>query len=523
MRSAIAVWFVVGAVIAGGVACTGCTGCKDASPPNAKPRAKPAPTPVAATPDAGMPAPPTPTLPAQLFIDTSGSMAGFFGASKAQKDAGKLLMAVHEELDVALSESGLSSAKKCTVGDTVKCDGIPAAPAKLATPGMYHEVTSRLDKVLMRTPAPAQIDPNHPPPPDALDNARVTLLITDGMEVASSAEGSASCASGADPTCIRTLLEARIAEGFGVWLVGVLLPFNGTHFPERTLTASYFDQARAHVDQLKFDTRNLGVTFAIPGKIGTDPTSGGKSTYTYQGYKPLLIFVFSRDTAIARSVVGTLVKKLRAAPIQPGKMSPQDAVQTVELAPLTATTTHASRIELVPQSEQQKIFGDKFDPAQLAEFKLQESAPFGGGLAQKAWCGANGRSMLYLRYDQAGERMLPLYIKEQITLVPAANLPAGAIAPPHASGDNRIITGVQCRPIPAGPNTELGFTLQTQLALDTQQLESQWWSHTRWSSEDAWQMPERVYRLEDLVLPILKSRVTRPAVWDRVVMHVQRD
>jgi hypothetical protein len=515
MRSAILVWFVVGASAAG---------CKDSSPPDPKPRGPAtAPQPAAAKPDAGMPAPPPPTVSARLFIDTSGSMAGFFGASKSQKSAGTMLMAVHEEIDAAMSETGLSSTRKCTVGDNVKCEDVPATPAKLATAGLYHEVTSRLDKVLARAPAPAQIDPNHRPPPDALDDARVTLLITDGMEVASGPGGSAICASGADPTCVRTLLEKRIEEGFGVWLVGVLLPFHGTHFPERTLTPAYFDQARAHVDQLKFDTRNLGVTFAIAGKLGTDPTSGGKSTYTYQGTKPLLIFVFSREPATARAFVGTLVKKLRTAPIQPGKMSPQDAVQTVELAPLAATTTRASRLEIVPQKEQQTIFGDKFDPAKLAELKLQEAARFGGGLAQKLWCGANGRSMLYLRYDQAGERTVPMYVKEQVVLVPAAGLPAGAVAPPTPHGDNRILTGVSCGPIHAGPDTELGFTLETQLALDEPALQGQWWSQTGWSSEDAWQMPERVYRLEDIVLPILKDRVTRPAVWDRVVIHVQRD
>lgn len=502
------------------------TGCKDPPPSNTQQRETvAAPRPVAAPPDAGMaPPPPPPSLAAQLFIDTSGSMAGFFGASTSQKDAGAMLVAVHEEIDSALSESGLSSPRKCTVGDSVKCNGVPSAPARLASPAIYHENTSRLDQVLSRTPAPSRIDPNHPPPPDLLDDARVTLLITDGMEVASDAGGSASCANGADPTCVRVLLERRIAEGFGVWLIGVLLPFNGVHFPERNLTGSYFDEVRAHVDQLRFDARNLGVTFAIKGTLGTD-ASTGKSTYRYRGYRPLLVFAFSRDHALAREVVRNLVDKLRKAPIQPGKMNPQDTVQAVELAPLTATATRAARVEIVPSQEQQKIFGSGFDPAKLVELKLGDSAPLGAGISQKVWCGANGRSMLYVRYDQPGEHALPPYVKEQVVLVPDARsaLPRGSIAPPSGKDGDRILTGLNCGPLSPGPNLEIGFALQTQLSLDEAQLEHQWWSHTAWSSEDSWQMPERVYRLEDIVLPILKGRIARPTDWGRVVLHVKRD
>jgi hypothetical protein len=483
-----------------------------------------APKPVAPPPDAGPPPAPAPSIAAQLFVDTSGSMAGFFGASRSSRDAGATLAAVHEEIASALSESGLSSLRTCTVGDRVNCDNVPSAPARLANPAMYHERTSRLDLVLSRVPPPVRIDPNHPPLPDALDDARLTMLITDGMEVAAETAGSASCAGGADPTCVRALLEKRIAEGFGVWLVGLLLPFNGPHYPERNLTGAYFDQARAHVDQLKFDPRNLGVAFAITGKLGID-ASTGKSTYAYRGYRPLLVFVFSRDATHARGLVSRVVEKLRKAPIQPGKMNSQDTVQSVELAPLTATSVRAVRIEVVPRPEQEKIFGSGFDPAKLVELKLGESAPIGNGVSQRVWCGANGRSMLYVDYLRAADRLLPAYILEHVALVPDSRSPAPprSVAPPTPRDGDRIQTGLDCAPLSPGPNIEIGFSLETQLALDSSQLEHQWWSQAAWSSSDSWQMPERVYRLEDIVLPVLQARVARPSDWGRVVVHVKRD
>lgn len=503
-----------------GVVLVGCGESGSAPPPGKAPPPK-------ATPPAAPPAPkappPTPTLSARVFVDVSGSMAGFFNVPQA--DAGKLT-AVHEELDAALSEAGLKSPQKCTVGSAVTCTGVPTAPAKLAARALYKEKTSRLDKVLERVPPPAQIDPNRPPAPDLLDDARVTLLVTDGMAVAPGGGGSSACASGADPACVRTLLEQRIEEGFGVWIVGVLLPFHGTHFPERALNPGHLKELRAHVDQLRFDPRNLGVAFEIPGPLGTDGASGS-STYQYKGYKPLLLFVFSRDAALGRGISAELVKKLRAAPIQPGKMRPEDTAHRVELAPLAARPTRAVGLEVAPLDHQRVVFGSGFVAAQFAELKLKEKQPFGDSLAVRVWCGPKGRAMLFLRYEQDGASALPPYFVEEVVLVPPANAPQGSVAPPSAApvsaGPRQIQTGLNCAPISKGPDTPIDLSLETHLRLDTAQLDRQWWSQRGWSSEDAWQRPERVYRLEDIILPILKQRATRRIRAGSVALHVNRD
>jgi hypothetical protein len=496
-------------------------GCNESPGAPVRQAQRNAPAAHAARLDVDAPAPHKPSRSASVFVDISGSMAGFFEPGPASPGSGTRAMAVHEEIDTAISEVGLGSATKCTVGDEVTCDGVPAAPAKIAHPGLYRQATSRLDKVLARAPRPPKLDPNQPPPVDLLDDARVTLLITDGMAVAGDTGGSASCARGADPTCVRTLLQQRIADGYGVWLVGVLLPFRGTHFPERTLTTEYLARTRAHVSQLKFDPRNLGVTFSM-GALGT--TTGGKSTYVYGGYKPLLVFVLGRDPVLARALVGALVTRLRAAPIQPGKMRPIDTVESVELAPLLPMTTHATRFEILARRDQQKLFGASFDPKQLKEFRLEQSARFGGGgLSQKIWCGAGGRAMLYLHYEQTGEHTLPAYLQEHVVLAPSASAPRGVLAAPATTTERRIQTGLNCARLGVSPDIRLDLELRTARSLDDGALAQAWWSRTRWSSDDAWQMPERVYRLEDVVLPILKDQVARPTAWGPVVMHVRRE
>ncbi len=494
--------------------------------PNARPVEAPAVRKAAPTaaPSAAAPAPGRPRLAARVYVDISGSMAGFFAPVAAQRGVTTPAM-VHEEIDTSVAEVGLGSVSRCTVGDAVACDGVPGAPAKIADPRLYHAASSRLDRVLARAPRPAQIDPNQPPPVDALDDARVTLIVTDGMAVAAnadaSANGSTSCARGADPSCIVALLRKRIAEGYGAWLIGVRLPFRGLHFPERTLTPDYLERTRAHVGQLKFDPRNLGVPFEV-GALGSDATAGGRSTYVYRGYKPLLVFVLSREPAVGGRLVAKLVKRLREAPIQPGKMSPNEAVQSIELAPLMPVATRATALELVSRPEQQAIFGTGFDPKQLHELRFKGATQAGGELDPKIWCGARGRAMLDLRYEQAGATTLPAYLRERIVLVPQPGIPPRTIAPPKPAGDRRIRTGLDCARLPAGSDTTLTLELHTELALDATARDA-WWSSTGWSSEDAWQMPERVYRLEDIVLPILRDRATHPATWGLVKLHVHRD
>ena len=489
----------------------GCSS-KDVPGPGA-PAPRPPMAPVEQLPEA-KPQPAEPRLSARVFVDTSGSMFGFFG-----RRVGNKVTALHSEVDAAIAELGLGAAKKCTVGETVKCSDVPMTPAELGNPSHYHERTSCLDRTLARAPLPAKIDPNHPPDPDLLDDAKLTLLITDGMEASGgggAAKDASPCASGADPVCLTSLLRARIDEGYGVWFIGVLLPFEGTHYPERPLIDAYFKQAKDHVAELKFDARNLGVTFGINGRLSTDSRTG-TSSYPYEGYKPLLVLVLSRDVRLGRSLVTALAAKLKAAPIQPGKMKPEDTVQSLELAPLNAASVHPLKVEMAPPGDQQGI-----PPAALAEFRVEGSAPIADGVSSKVWCGSGGKGLLVLSYQRGDDGMLPHYLHEEVVLTADKDAPPGALAPPVAIGAGRVRTGVNCSALPKG-HTELRLALETRTALDDGLSANEWWTRAHWSSEDNWKMPERLYGLDDLVLPILRARSARTSPWGTIRVHVQRD
>ena len=291
------------------------------------------------------PAPPPARIGARVLVDVSASVSGFFKAGARTGNA-----ALHAELDTAIAAVGLGTPQRCTVGATVDCKAAPQPAIAFGNPVLYRESVARLDRVFARQPIPVQIDPNHPPEPDLLDDAKLTIVVTDGMQAAGPGAGNTPCARSADPSCIRSLLRERIAEGFGVWIVGIQLAFDGTHYAERALADSYLAEIKSHVDALKFDPRNLGVTFALKSKLvlGRD----GTHAYEYQGRKPLLLFVLARDHELGRRTSSLLVAALRKAPLRPGKMTADETVQEIELAPLATRTVRPTAVAAVDAAAQ---------------------------------------------------------------------------------------------------------------------------------------------------------------------------
>jgi len=455
-------------------------------------------------------------MDARVFVDTSGSMKGFFGRPTGASRSSQAVLAVFSELTTALSEASLGSPEMCTVGKTVRCEGVPQTVADLTRATRFSESESRLDLVLKREPLPERIDPNAPPPMDHFDEARVTVLVTDGMQAATPGGSAESlCAHGADPACVRSLILERIADGYGLWLVGVLLPFNGTHYTERALASAYFDETVAHVDGLRYDETNLGVAFKARN-LRTSPSTGTAS-FMFEGYKPLLILVFSRDPVAGRRVVDLTVEKLRGAPIQPGQMAADVAVKWVELAPLIPATIAPREVVLPPLSEQAGI-----EPAAFAEFRLEGSQTFSDGLSSKIWCGSFGKGLLYVDYDRTPTRSWPDWLREDVVL----RQPDGTdnvVAPPTAMEPGRLRTGINCQASGLDPRCPIRMSLQTRLEFDEEAASDEWWTRGGWSSSDTWKMPERLYGLEELVLPIVQERATRPTIWGDVVVHVDRN
>lgn len=504
------------AIGVGVVAQPGCSSEKRRPPPapNAADRS------AAVAVDAGVP-PPKPAISARVFVDTSGSMAGFFGVGPA-KEAERRIAAFHSEIETALAEAGLGTPKRCTVGQQVVCDGAPDSAVAMGRSKLYTELSSRLDLSMVRQPVPDKIDRDHPPPPDFLDEAAVTVVVTDGMQASTGAAGNAAngnvasaCAQGADPGCLTAVLRARADEGFGVWMIGVLLPFDGQHYVERPLSADYFAKTAAHIADMKTDERKVGFDFAVKGPIRTD--QAGNGYFRYSGYKPLLILVFSRDVALGRRLVDTLRDKLMKAPLRPGKMDPIHTVMTAELAPLDVAPQQIESLTVLPLAQQQ---AEGIVPAAFAELRLEGTAPVDDGLSSKFWCGAAGKGLFTVNVKKVGAGTLPPHLTAttQLRLDPLR----APMAPVRVVGDGQFLTGLNCEPLAKG-HTELKAILETTVALgDTADA---WWSTGAhgWSSEDNWRMPERLYGLDVLVRAMLARRTERSHPIGTVHVHVQRD
>jgi hypothetical protein len=230
--------------------------------------------------------------------------------------------------------------------------------------------------------------------------------------------------------------------------------------------------------------------------------------------------VLGRDPTVGRALVERLVDKLRAAHLRPGQMDVNDTVRSVELAPLPSTSARLTQVALAPAKQQRAARGEAFDPAQLAEMRLRGSARRDGDLQQDVWCGAAGRSLINVEYDQLGQSLLPKYLGEALALT--SQRPADGVLAAATTEAHHIVTGLSCKPLPSGA-TNLTFELVTKLELDDQAVANEWWSQRGWSSKDAWKMPERVYGLEAIILPILQDRAKQTTRWDGLVLHVTRE
>lgn len=509
---------VRGALFAAVATFAGACGDQPAPPPTNV--APPPPVSTAVDPSPPTPTPPTPSLPARVFVDVSGSMRGFIHRGA------RTVADVHQSVEDSLAAAGRAGPVRCLVGETVTCgDGVPTTTAGFDEARLYTATTSRLDAVLRRAPVPERVDPDHPPPPDYLDDAFVTVLVTDGMQVSGHAIGSsdgstgeAACAAAADPHCIASLLSARVREGFGVWVIHQWLAFDGEHFGERLLDAGHIDQATAHAADVALDSRFNGVEFRV-GRASTD-THAGTSSFTYHGVKPLLMFVMARDASLGRRVVDGIVTRLRAQPLAPGHMTPEFATQSVELAPLTGTRYTLVALEPAPREDQASIDAELQREVRVRESAVAET----GDLSASVWCGARGRAMLYVRYGVTTPTPLPLYLTEAALLhgpISTTPLPEHAMADPEARAEaSAFRIGVNCTVLDAGTRT-VGYELQRGLTLDTAAASHAWWSE--FSSDDSYRSPERAYGLRELVGGVVATAAETPTRQGRVRVAIARE
>ena len=455
---------------------------------------------------------PKPTLDARVVVDISESMRGFTGVRS------QVLTTLHQVIRDTFAETGLVEAKRCLLGRELSCDRAPARPRDYANPRLYGADVSRLDRALVRVPVPSQVDPDNPPPPDLLDEARLTVLITDGMQASAgglkASDDSAAnvCQSGADPSCVTSLLRGRVREGFGMWLAQVSLPFKGRHFTERDCDQVYAAETRTHLEKVNLNPRWNKILFKIK------PPSKKFRWYTYWGFKPLLVLVISRDATLGRRYHQAMLRRLRAEPIQPGEMRPEEAAQGMELAPLTPSRLSPAGLSLLTVDQQKGII-----PEALAEFRLQKTKLIKGGVAARVWCGAKGKARMAFSFKtEAQGEGLPPYIAEASRLVPTEKtraLPSAALLAPKLEG-GVFHLGLNCTPLPAG-KTVIKYQLTSALKLDQVAAEEQWW--VTLSAGNTYEMPERIYGLKELVMGVLKQSCGQERIHGPLWLSVERE
>lgn len=470
------------------------------------------------------PPPPTPTFASRVFVDVSGSMNGFIHRSE------RTVSVIQQAIDDSLAAVGRAGPERCTVGETVECAHVPRTNLAYDDPAVYHATASRLDAVLRRAPAPERIDPDHPPAPDWLDDAHVTVLVTDGMQAAASAAGAGvtgradavaqACQAAADPDCIAAILEARAVEGFGIWLIHQLLPFEGRHFAEVPLDSRMLALATSHAAEIALDPRFNGVEFDV-GRMTTDARNA-TSAFEYRGVKPLLLVVLSRDVDRGRRTVEGIVSRLRAAPIQPGAMAPTFSTQSVELAPLSPATFSLGALDSAPREDQATLTIE-----QQREVRLRGTRPGPNphDVSADVWCGANGALLLYQHFTRTpGAVELPSYVEQTVSFVgPVGSAPAGVGATPaERPAAHAYRVGVNCRALRSNA-AAIGYELASTLSLreDEATVGREWWYEL--SGSDTYRSPERLYGLRNLVLRVLRNRASGKTVHGRLRVTITRE
>jgi hypothetical protein len=514
----------------------------------------PAPVPPAPPACTGLPAatPPakSPTHPSRVFTDVSLGMRGFAGwGGKATE-----LRAVHQIINVAAAEAGAPNPRRCSLGARWECaewaeDGKKQCVRWSASkpvdcdrsvdygvPSTYAAVkfdTAKIDAVLLRQPLPEKVDPDHPPEPDWLDDAGLTVIVASGLEPgplpgAETTSAADLCARGGpSPACVARALQERAREGYGVWLVSLLLPFEGAYVADVPVDPTYLERAKAHLKQAKEVAAGESTEYrGIDLSVGPQSPSGRGAAFSqlrYKGVRPLLLIVLSRRPETGRAFVDSVVRKVRADPaLLAGSMSPEAAFDSIELAPFSPASYRLTGLELAPKGPAGQ--GD-LDPAALSELRFSPGGASSNGAWAKVSCGAKGKAWTVAPYEsKAGAAPLPAWVSQSVSLEGPTSSPA---LPPKVSlsqrieGEEAFKVFVSCGPLPVSTTARaIDYALHSRTELDAKALDGSWLA--RRSAPNGFEMPERIYGLKELAGAVLRQAGTADWCMSRLRLEVTR-
>lgn len=485
-----------------GVACKG-------EAPAAAPTGVPAPT--AARPAARPTAPPPrpPGRGAQVIVDSSESLAGFVASRPAgrhgRRGTSTRMSALHQHvIERALAQLNANAPfRRCLLDATLHCDAAPVPALAFDNADTYNGADAALDHVLRRPVAVARPDARTE---DPLDPFALTVLITDGFQSTVSPGGASpdvNCAGGADPACLGSLLAARVREGYGVWLVRIVMPFAGTYFPERPVDEMW-PRIAAHVEDLNRNHPEwTGVTFRASRGHHASPSGA----FRWEGARPLLMFVLSRDVPLGRNFIAKVTEFLPTEDTIFARSAALD-VASAELAPFEGAS---ARIQEASIRRSQS--GGAADAVRIAP-----AGRTAQGVQVSARCSLAGvASFQALTTFQRGAR-IPAFVD----VVPSWRVVSGAatwLSPVALPGTLNLNVGIDCRRLPRGTHTQtLGVHVDWRR---NAQLAQQWFM--RESAETSYEAPESVYRLREIVTPPLVASTDRHGWLDQMQVSVTRE
>ncbi len=471
--------------------------------PSGTPAPAPAPVPASA-PVGPARAAPAPGRGAQVFVDVSESIRGFTSARSAT------LQTLHAQvIEASLSALQLNNPfQRCAVDTAVHCEAPQLTAQQARLPATYRGGYSALHLALRRPPRAPRADLQQP---DPLDPYNLTVLVTDGFQSTSTpfqpgASGDVACTAGADPSCLAALLRQRVEEGYGLWVGRLILPFDGRYFAERHLDPPMWARITQHVAALNTSPEWNGVHFAASAPA----MSGESGAFRWQGARPLLVFVLTRDIPRGRLFVGEMQRRLAVERITL-RHSPAD-IAFSEWSPfegLNARTLSAARNESGGAAD--SVIVDR--PIRQGETLLIPTH-----------CDVHGQARIRLDgVIQFGSMPPPPIAAVTLSWQSPAPLDGFFLMPREPMrtlpGPFTVRTGIDCRQLPPGTR-DYAFGLFGQWTVNPAVMAAEWF--TTGSAETSYDSPEKVFGLADLARTVIAAGINRQGYLDRVTLRVTR-
>jgi hypothetical protein len=365
---------------------------------------------------------------ARVVTDVSASMQGFIRPDDVT------MTRLHEEIAGAVGAHSTGALSWCGVDTEIRCEGTLPNLSRYSSRKFYASQVGQYHLAL---------DPGA--------SEGLTIVVTDGGVGGGGggATDTEGCSAGSTVACVSGRLRDLIDQGFGVWAVGVALPFDGTVYAERALDKGMFERIAAG---------------ATAGKVSDLQPSAGRATYHYEGPRPILILVTTRDIAGGRAIAAELQQRLLkqsiADPLGAG-------VEMAEWAPLPVPRIAFAGVSAEPGTDM-RTAGFLLGPGLVNDDRYE----------QQIACGVSDKG----------------YVRARLT----AMQPGLVIEKhPNARGieqldpvEDGFRLGVVCGNLPSG-TSRLG--LRVRLEDPVGKLHSKWID--AWSADDSFSRPDGLFGL----------------------------